>query len=138
MPDLHRFVTPAPSREPVGVLVAQASECLDRFTAAFNACDLAGMDAQLHFPHVMLSGAEPLIWPGPGQHPADFFERLQATGWAFTQYEQRDVVLVNADKVHFTVHYTRRSATGEVLSRHQNLWIVTRIDGHWGIALRSY
>ena len=96
------------------------------------------MDSTLHFPHVMLSGAERLVWPNAGQHPADFFEKLKASGWQSTQYETQEPVLVSHDKVHFVVTYTRRAADGSVLSRHKNLWIVTRINGQWGIALRSY
>lgn len=119
-------------------IVAQASACLDRFTAAFNAQDLAGMDAQLHFPHTMLSGAEALVWRQPGCHPADFFDQLRSTGWASTRYESRLPVLASENKVHFVVTYTRRSSQGEELSRHMNLWIVVRHAGAWGIALRSY
>jgi len=33
---------------------------------------------------------------------------------------------------------TWRDAAGAVLSTHVNLWIVVRIDGRWGIALRSH
>ena len=40
--------------------VEEASRCLDQFTAAFNALDLVGMEAQLYFPHVMISGAHTL------------------------------------------------------------------------------
>jgi hypothetical protein len=96
------------------------------------------MDAELHFPHTLLSGAQRLVWDSPGQHPPDFFEQLRATGWASTRYESKEAVLASADKVHFVLTYTRRNASDEVLSTHHNLWIVTRLDGRWGIALRSY
>ena len=118
--------------------VAGASRCLDQFTAAFNACNLAGMDAELHFPHVMISGAETLIWDGPHQHPVDFFQRLKSTGWASTRYESKVPVWASQNKVHFLVTYTRRADTGAELSRHTNLWIVVQQNGVWGISLRSY
>jgi hypothetical protein len=136
MSDLLAFVS-APIRDnPVDT--TDASACLDRFTAAFNAGDPAGMDAELHFPHTLLSGAQCLVWESPGQHPTDFFAQLRATGWASTRYEAREAVLATADKVHFVLTYTRRNASDEVLSTHHNLWIVTRLDGRWGISLRSY
>lgn len=119
-------------------MVEEASDCLERFTQAFNALDLPAMDAQLHFPHVMISASDTLVWDAPGQHPPDFFQRLQSTGWASTRYESKLAVLTGQDKVHFLVTYTRRSAAGEELSRHSNVWIVVRKDGRWGIALRSY
>lgn len=136
--DFSAFVSPPPSAEPHADARDAASACLDRFTAAFNASDLQGMDAELHFPHLMLSGAQRLDWPAPGQHPPDFFEKLKAAGWARTQYEKKEAVLVGNDKVHFVVTYTRRDAAGAVLSTHVNLWIVVRTEGRWRIALRSY
>lgn len=136
MSDLLPFVSV--SARDTSVDTAAASACLDRFTAAFNAGDLAGMDAELHFPHTLLSGAQRLVWDSPGQHPPDFFTQLRATGWASTRYESKEAVLASADKVHFVLTYTRRHASGEVLSTHHNLWIATRLDGRWGIALRSY
>jgi hypothetical protein len=138
MRDLASFVTPAASTESDTDLIQAAAACLDRFTAAFNACDTAAMDAELHFPHVMLSGAARVDWPAPGQHPADFFDKLKTTGWAHTKYLAKDPVLVSADKVHVVVVYTRDDAAGNVLSTHRNLWIATRVDGRWGISLRSY
>ena len=138
MTDFNRFVAPPDHGDPDGRSVAQASACLDCITAAFNACDVTGMDSALHFPHVMLSGAKQVVWLTAGQHPADFFDKLKASGWHCTRYEAQEPVLVSLDKVHFVVTYTRRAADGSVLSRHKNLWIVTRVAGTWGIALRSF
>lgn len=115
-----------------------ASRCLDKFTEAFNSLDLARMDAQLHFPHVMISESETLLWGTPNQHPSDFFDRLISTGWASTCYESKVPVLTSKNKVHFLVTYTRRSDTDVELSRHTNLWIVIKKNDVWGISLRSY
>lgn len=136
MTDFARFV--APVATPEKGAIEEASACLDRFTLAFNACDTTGMDAQLAFPHSMLSGADRLEWAGPGQHPTDFFDRLKASGWARTEYESKQAVLATGDKVHFVVTYTRQNAAGEILSIHENLWIALRTGTTWGIALRSY
>lgn len=138
MRDFDAFVQPPSSPESEAELVCAASACLDRFTTAFNACDLQGMDETLHFPHILLSGAERRDWTAPGQHPGDFFERLRESGWHATRYESQEPVLVSADKVHFVVTYVRCNKAGAVLSRHRNLWIVTRMSGRWGIVLRSY
>ena len=115
-----------------------AEACLDRFTARFNAKDAAGMDRQLHFPHVILAGARVTVWHSPGQLAADFFENLAAAGWSHSAYEAREPILVSPEKVHFRVRYSRRARGGAVLSEHENVWIVTMIDGRWGIAVRSY
>jgi hypothetical protein len=57
MSEFVAFVSAQPPAEQEDAMVQAASECLDRFTAYFNACDLIGMDGELHFPHVMLSGS---------------------------------------------------------------------------------
>ena len=119
-------------------VIGPASACLDRFTAHFNVCDPVGMDAELHFPHVLMSGADVVVWDAPGEPPSDFFDTLRASGWRETRYETKEPVLASEDKVHFVVTYTRRAEGGVILSTHQNLWIVTRKSGRWGIALRSY
>ena len=62
MRDFLAFVSASPASADATQAVAAASDCLDRFTAAFNARDVDGMDRELHFPHVMLSGAEVLVW----------------------------------------------------------------------------
>jgi hypothetical protein len=137
--EFANFVAPTASASAAQAdAIREASACLDRFTERFNACDTSGMDGELHFPHVMLSGAERLEWPSAGRHPADFFDKLKASGWRRTRYQSKEAVLASADKVHFVVSYTREDETGAVLSTHRNLWIATRVGGRWGIWLRSY
>lgn len=138
MTEFINFVSTTPPEEQDFSAVRAASECLDRFTACFNACDTVGMDAELYFPHTMLSGASHLEWKRPGQHPENFFAALKKSGWHHTRYESKDPILVGQDKVHFLVTYSRRNAASEVLSMHQNLWIVIRTDEIWKICLRSY
>lgn len=138
MSEFVNFVSPPPPAEPQEAMVKSASECLDRFTACFNAWDIVGMDGELHFPHAMLSGSSRIDWPAPGQHPANFFDALKHSGWHHTRYESKQAILVSQDKVHFIVSYSRRCALDEVLSIQTNLWIVTRVAGKWGISLRSY
>jgi hypothetical protein len=138
MREFVKFVSASPDLPVASQTIAAAARCLDRFTAAFNARDFGAMDVELHFPHIMLSGAECLVWERPGQHPANLFSTLAGTGWAYTQYEKKVVILASVNKVHFAVTYTRRDQGGSVLSEHRNLWVVTQVEEKWGIALRSY
>ncbi|MDA8095695.1 MAG: hypothetical protein M0T84_17665 [Betaproteobacteria bacterium] len=118
--------------------IEAAKECLVRFTAAFNACDPIAMDHELHFPHILCSSAECVIWQVPGQHPQDLFVQLKSSGWACTMYESVEPVLTAPEKVHFLVKYTRRNTTGAVLSEHRNIWVAVNRQGKWGILIRSY
>jgi hypothetical protein len=115
---------------------AEASAVLDAFTAAFNRQDTAGMDATLHFPHVFL-GNEPIVWDRPGSLSAEFFPKLVQSGWAFSRYTKREPVLATAGRVHFLVEYERCRADGSVLITQSALWIVCRINGRWGLQIRS-
>ena len=138
MAALIDFVSSTASGAVNASAIAEASACLERFTNAFNACSTPRMDDELHFPHILLSGAERLVWERAGQHPSDFFSTLRSTGWHSTRYEAKEPVLASAEKVHFVVTYTRRDEKNTILSTHRNLWIVTRVTSKWGISLRSY
>jgi len=138
MSGFTKFFSPGESSESQAELVSVAEACLDGFTERFNAQDLNGMDSFLNFPHIMYSAAELLIWEKPGQLPLDFFDKLVDGGWARTVTSQKTPVLVSKDKVHFRVHYTRQTDDGTILTEHDNIWFITRVEGRWGIALRSY
>jgi hypothetical protein len=114
----------------------EALSVLDRFTEAFNRQDIAGMDATLHFPHVF-PGSPMLIWSHAGSLAADFFPKLVASGWSFSRYTRKEVILASPERVHILVEYDRCRADGSVLSKQSALWIVSRIDGRWGIQIRS-
>lgn len=119
--------------------VEAALRCVDAFTDRFNARDLVGMDATLHFPHVILVDETLVVWEDPGQLPASFFDDLTtSTGWSRSTYQEKTAVLVSPRKVHLVVRYTRDRADGTPASHHSNLWVVTFDDGRWGIKLRSY
>lgn len=120
-------------------MIAAAIACIEAFTERFNARDLAGMDAHLHFPHAILSAENMVIWEAPNQVPLDFFDAMvRDNGWDRTVYLDRQAVLVSPRKVHLRVSYTRNRADGSVISQHDNLWIVTLEGGRWGIKARSY
>jgi hypothetical protein len=139
MTDADKLFQPCSDEADDAAMIAEAISCIDRFTNRFNARDLAGMDALLHFPHVILSGEQLVIWDEAGQLPASFFDDLvRTTGWAKSTYQRKDAVLVSPRKVHLLVEYTRDRADGSVISRHINLWIVTSGHGRWGIKQRSY
>ena len=136
---LSAVFVPAGDDADTDAMIRAAVATTDAFTDRFNARDLAGMDALLHFPHVILSGEELIVWEAPGRMPSTFFEDLErTTGWVRTTYVERRAVLVNVRKVHLVVDYTRDRADGSVISRHRNLWIVTWDEGRWGIKQRSY
>lgn len=132
-------VQPSRSSSPGGDADAAAIACVEAFTERFNARDCDGMDAVLHFPHIILSAEKLSVWKTPGQLSPRFFDDLAAsTGWARSTYHAKQVVLSSPTKVHLLLEYSRDRADGTIISRHANLWIVTLEDGRWGVKQRSY
>ncbi len=138
MKDVHKIFSPENSNSTETDILKECFKCLQDFSDAFEEENLEKMDEQLHFPHYLLSGNEMTIWEKPGNMPEAFFETLKEGGWIKTVCELAEPVLISPNKVHYKWNYTRRGENETVLSTHENLWIVTKIDGKWGITLRSY
>lgn len=90
------------------------------------------------FPHYIISGNEVICWKEAGQLPPMFFEDLKKQGFKRTVVTRREPILVSENKVHFLYSYYREDVNGDVMSEHDNVWIVTLKDGKWGIQVRSY
>lgn len=94
------------------------------------------MDATLHFLH-FFPGVPPVIWPRAGSLSPDFFSELVSSGWAYSRYTKRELLLASSEQVHFLVEYDRCRSDDSVLSRQAAIWIVVCIEGRWGIQVRS-
>lgn len=116
--------------------IAAAQERLDAFMTAFNARDLPAFEATFNFPHVRFaSGAVTII--NPGYHKPEMFETGALTEWDHSAWTRREVVHAGPDKVHINTRFTRFRKDGSVLGGFDSLYIVTRVNGHWGIQGRS-
>lgn len=138
-PALGRSVS-APSVKPphakFAAEIAAAQECLDAFMIAFNARDLAAFEATFNFPHVRFASNTVTII-NPGYHKPEMFERGALSEWDHSAWERRDVIHAGADKVHIDTRFTRFRNDGGVIGGFDSIYIVTRLDGRWGIQGRS-
>jgi len=123
-----------PATQPAAVAAAIA--VLDAHIAALNARDAAALTATLHFPHYRLSPRGMKVWEAPATYLSDFLARA-GDGWAASEWEFRRPVAATAEKVHLDVQFARRNAAGAVMGRFRSLWVVTRADARWAVALRS-
>ena len=117
-----------------------ALEAYRAWQEAFNARDVEGMLARMHFPHVRLAGASLHVW----ETGEDFAEgqrrmtaQLAAEGWARTDNVAAAVVHASEDKAHLSLRNARVAADGVRYHVFDTLWIFTRIDGRWGVQFRS-
>ena len=116
----------------------QCNAVLDAFMTALNAHDAAGMDACMHFPHTRFAGNTVKVYQAAGDNPMDLFVRLQAEdGWSYSRWESREVVQHDAAKAHVALSYTRFRADHSVIGVYESLYILTLVDGRWGIQARS-
>ncbi|MFN3585327.1 hypothetical protein [Phenylobacterium sp.] len=116
--------------------IAAAQERLDAFMAAFNARDVAAFEATFNFPHVRFaSGTVTII--NPGFHKPEMFERGALAEWNHSAWQRRDVIHAGADKVHIDTRFARYRKDGSVLGAFDSIYIVTKVDGRWGIQGRS-
>jgi hypothetical protein len=109
------------------------------FIDRFNARDLEGWRATLHYPHVRLASGRVAVANEPAEYAAgmDFERFASATGWHHTVLDAAEPVQSFDDKVHVAVQFTRYRADQSVLGVYHALYAVTNQDGHWGIQMRS-
>ena len=119
-------------------LEEQCLAVLQRFMDALNAHDAAAMDATMHFPHVRHAEEKLTIYEAPGSNPMDLFDRLKREDdWLRSAWTERRLVQCSAVKAHWAVSYVRYRSDGYEIGHYDSLYTLTRIDGRWGIQMRS-
>ena len=115
----------------------EAMVALDRYLETWNSRDAAVWATSLHFPHVR---------PGPGafemtRSPEEYvkgvnFEQTLKTGWHHSEWVTRDVLQVGIDKIHASGTWQRYTADDKPLAGSDITYVITRIDGRWGVQAR--
>jgi ketosteroid isomerase-like protein len=118
---------------------AQALRVLDEFMAAFNARDGAAFTATLNYPHVRIASGSVTVVGSPEEHQKAYAARrdLLEADWDHSAWDAREVIHSSDDKVHLAVRFTRYDAAGRALNHYEAIYIVTRVDAHWGVQARS-
>ena len=117
-----------------------ALAALDADMETFNAHDWPRNAATLNYPHVRLASGQVVVFETPEQFAGTGDERIARgfeAGWHRSAWDEREVIHSAPDKVHLAVRFTRYDAEGRRLASYRSLWIVTLVDGHWGIQARS-
>lgn len=118
--------------------IAGAMGAMDAFMLGFNARDPEAWAASLNYPHVRFASGGVTVWESAEEFSQTrAFENLARTGWDHSHWLSRDVVLVSAEKVHIATVFQRFNSANEVLFTYESLYIVTKVEGHWGTQARS-
>ena len=112
---------------------------LDHFMRSLNASDEAGVNQSFNFPHVRFTGGGDVkIFPEPGDYNLSYFrERTEADGWHRSDWDRREVIHAGPNKVHLDTQFSRYRVDGSVIGSYTSIYIVTCLDGKWGIQARS-
>ena len=118
--------------------IAAAMDVLDRFMMAFSASNEEGIRASFNFPHARFHAGRVTVFATPQDFSLSHFRATaDAAEWARSVWNERKVIHAGADKVHFDTEFSRLRADGSVIATYRSIYIVTRIDGRWGIQGRS-
>lgn len=115
----------------------QARRAIELFFEGFNAKDDSRITESLQFPHVRIASGTVRVIDRAESFETPFTLLEQREGWHHSTLDRADVIHAGRDKVHFDVEFTRYHEDGTAYATHQAIWVVTRVDGHWGIQARS-
>lgn len=118
--------------------IRAAMTVLDEFMITFNRRDMPAWAETLNYPHVRFASNEVKVWSDIHEFMAEPpFTLLANIGWDHSHWRSRDVVMASATKVHIATLFERFNAANESIGVYQSLYIVTRVNGQWGIQSRS-
>jgi len=114
-----------------------ARKAVEAFFEGFNERSNDGMRAAMNFPHVRLASGRVRIVEGAEDFATPFDRLAETEGWHHSTLDACEVVHAGADKVHFDVTFSRYHEDGTKYATHRSLWVLTHVDGHWGVQARS-
>jgi Fe-S cluster biosynthesis and repair protein YggX len=132
------FSVEAWSQQSSKLAIENAMGVLDSFMTHFNERDMKKWSETLNYPHVRFAGGEVTVWDTKEEYSAiDIFDTLKSTGWHHSSWLSRKVILVSEKKVHISTIFQRYDENNNPLKQYQSFYIVTNLDGQWGIQARS-
>lgn len=111
---------------------------LDTFMLTFNNKDMNGWSETLNYPHVRFASGDVRVWQTIKEFRATPpFKALADIGWDHSHWISRKVVMSSPAKVHIATVFQRFDASNQSIGTYESLYIVTRVNGRWGIQARS-
>ncbi len=117
--------------------IAAARAVAEEYHRAFNAADLEASRAILNYPSVRMASGTVRVWHDSDEYEIDWDTLRTQEGWHHSTLDEVEVVQAGHDKVHLAATFTRYRSDGKPYAQHRAIWIVTLVDGHWGIQCRS-
>ncbi len=127
---------PAPATQPRnGESEAEARKVIQAYFPLFSRHDAKGLLSVVNFPHIRVTDKGTLIIPSANEWRGD--PTPLESDYHHTELESLTFVQSNAMKAHAMVVFSRYRGDGKKYVSYPTLWIVTKVNGHWGIQIRS-
>ncbi len=120
---------------------------LDRYLDAVNQVELQAVTDTYHFPHIRIVNNKVTIWQTPQEAmpmlnlPKEEQEAAMRDGlgpdWHHTEWEYRRLLSHSDNKAHVDTALLRYNSKGDMITRFESLYILTRENGVWAIKGRS-
>ena len=113
-------------------------DAVDEFIDTWNLRDPERWAGSLNYPHVRPSPFGDIqVSPTRQAYVSRVnYDQVIATGWDHSEWDNRQVLHTSASKIHVAGQWSRYNSSQEVIHTNPVIYIVTRVDGHWGIQSR--
>ena len=116
---------------------AEARRVIEAYFPLFNKRDISGLLEVVNFPHIRIAKGEITIIEAPEKWGGDPTPLDPREGWHRSGLDSVEFIQSSHDKVHAIVVFSRYKEDGSRYVTYPTLWIVTKVNGHWGIQIRS-
>ena len=108
------------------------------FFESFNSRDPHRFSAALHYPHLRVSWRQDarVVADAEAHALAQSWNEIKASGWERSIGAEPHVIQSSEDKFHIAGGWTRVDKDNHPILSNRVVYIVTRIDGYWGIQSR--
>ncbi len=110
---------------------------LDAYIDGLNRGDEAAVNAAATSRMSGWPAARSAFWEKSGDYKLADFHARAGDGWHHSTWDERTPIHVGENKVHLKVKFSRWRQDGSLIATFETIYIVTRIDGRWGIQARS-
>lgn len=111
---------------------------VDRFLETWNSRNPGIWAGSLHYPHVRPSPNGPATVAQTREMYIESvdYSKVLATGWDHSEWDYRQVLHVCESRIHVAGQWSRYDADGQVILTMPIVYIVTLLEGEWGIQSR--
>ncbi|MFT7220775.1 MAG: hypothetical protein ACI8Z1_002395 [Candidatus Azotimanducaceae bacterium] len=113
-------------------------DAIDKFLSTWNSRSAEDWAGSLNYPHVRPSPAGPInVAETRGMYIKGVdFNQVVATGWDHSEWDYRHVLHVSLSRIHVAGQWSRYNSDSQVILSTPIVYIVTLVDGQWGIQCR--